>query len=54
MFYPIMENNICIDIDECCFEHTEVAFIMFMINRTTMRMDPQQFQDIMDWPPPTY
>lgn len=52
VFDLLSENNMCVEIDKCHFDQAEAAFLGFIVNGKSIRMDPAKAQAIVDWPRP--
>jgi len=53
VFQLLMDNNMCVEIDECVFDAKEVPFLGFIVGGTGIRMDPEKAKAIVDWLTPT-
>jgi len=53
VFDLLLENNMCLEIDMCVFDATEVSYLGFIVNGKELKMDPAKAQDIVNWPRPT-
>jgi transposase InsO family protein len=51
-FQLLMDNHMCIEIDKCIFEATQVPFLGFIVSGTGLTMDPDKAKAIIDWPRP--
>jgi len=43
----------CVEIDKCDFDATEVPFLGFLVSGTGPKIDPEKSKAIVDWPRPT-
>jgi hypothetical protein len=43
----------CVSIDKCVFDVTEVSVRGFIVNGKEPKMDPEKAKDIVNWPHPT-
>jgi hypothetical protein len=53
VFDLLLKNNMCVSIDKCAFDQTEVLFLGFIVNRKEIEMDPEKAKDIVNWAHPT-
>jgi len=53
VFQIVMDNNICVKIDKCFFDATEVPLLGFLVDRNSLQMDPNKAKVIVNWPRPT-
>jgi hypothetical protein len=53
VFDLLLQNQMCVEIDKCVFEQTEVSCHGFIVSGQSIRMDPAKAQDIADGPIPT-
>jgi len=53
VFHLFMDKNMCVEIDKCIFDATEVPCLGFMVSGEELRMDPDKARAIVDWPRPT-
>ena len=53
VFQLLMDNNMCVKIDKCIFDASEVSFLGFIVSGKGLRMDPEKAKAIVDWPRPT-
>jgi hypothetical protein len=51
-FQLMMDNHMCIEIDECVFDTPETTFSGFVVSSTALRMDPEKANAIVDRPRP--
>lgn len=52
VFDSILENQMCVKIGESVFKQSESLFLGFIVCGHTIRMNPANAQDIVDWPQP--
>jgi len=53
VFQLLIENNMCIDIDNCVFDATETTLLCIVVSGEGLRMDLDKARAIVDWPRPT-
>jgi hypothetical protein len=53
VFDLLLENKMCLEIDKCAFDATEVAYLGCIVNGKELKMDPTKAQDTVNWPRPT-
>jgi hypothetical protein len=53
VFDLLLETNMCVSIDKCVFDASEVTFLGFIVNGEEIKMDPEKAKDIVNWPHPT-
>jgi len=53
VFQLLMDNHMCVQIDKCIFDATEVPFSGFIISSSGLKMDPETAKAVVDWPRPT-
>jgi hypothetical protein len=52
VFDLLQENKMCLEIDKCVFDATEVTYLGFIVNGKELKMDPMKAEDIVNWPRP--
>jgi hypothetical protein len=50
VFQHMMDNQMCIEIDKCCFNVSKTTFLGFMVSGSRLRMDPEMARAIVDCP----
>jgi hypothetical protein len=53
VFQLLMDNKICIEIDQCVFDISKTPFLGFIVSGTGLSMDREKAKAIVDWPKPT-
>jgi hypothetical protein len=54
VFQLLMDYQMCIKIDKCIFDDSEIAFLGFMVSGSGLHMDPEKAKAIVDWRRPTW
>jgi hypothetical protein len=53
VFDLLLKNKLCLEIDKCVFDATEVSYLGFIVNGKELKMDRKKAEDIVNWPRPT-
>ena len=53
VFQLLMDNHMCIEIDECVFDASATLCLGFMVSGSGLRMDPEKARAIVEWLRPT-
>jgi len=47
LFKLLMDNHMCVEIEQCIFDAKEVPFLGFMVSGSGLRMDPDKAKAII-------